>query len=496
MIYAARLVNAAAELLLISQADTPTMPAMATAATHTIDGNQVDGLEFFEVINPATASAFALAPEASRAQLDLAVQAARRAFESWRLAPAAGRRKILLGFAAAIRAETQNLAHLLTREQGKPLAASIREIESTVDRIERLASFELTPETLRSDARGRVVLDYQPLGVVGAIAPWNSPVLLGVQTAAQALVTGNSVILKPSPFTPLATLRLGEIAARTLPRGLFNTLSGGNELGRWMTEHAGIDKIGFVGSVATGKRVLASAAASNLKRVSLELGGNDAAIVLADADVDAIAPKLFWSAFVNSGQRCMAIKRVLVHESLLDRLGSTLARLANQAKVGDGFEPGVELGPIQNRPQFERVLGLIADALGRGGHALAGGAALDRPGYFIAPTVITGVAEGTPLVDEEQFGPVLPLLAFTEVEEAVSRANATRFGLGASVWSGQPERAADIARRLEAGTVWINSHGGSEPEIPFGGFKESGVGRGMGLMGLKSYVEPRVLHLP
>jgi acyl-CoA reductase-like NAD-dependent aldehyde dehydrogenase len=192
----------------------------------------------------------------------------------------------------------------------------------------------------------------------------------------------------------------------------------------------------------------------------------------------------------------MAVKRVLVHESLLDRLGAALARLANQTRVGDGFEPGVELGPIQNRPQFERVLGLIKDALARGGRALAGGGALDRPGYFIAPTVITGVAEGTPLVDEEQFGPVLPLLTFTEVEEAVTRANATRFGLGASVWSGDPERAADIARRLEAGTVWINTHGGAAPDIPFGGFKESGVGRGMGLIGLRSYVEPRVLHLP
>ena len=469
---------------------------MHTVATHTIDGAAVEGVEFFDVIDPATASAFARAPDASPGQLDLAISAARRAFQSWRAVPAQERKKILFGFAAAIRSQTQDLAQLLTREQGKPLAAAVREIEATAARIEGLLSFELTPETLRSDERGRVVLDYQPLGVVGAIAPWNSPVLLGVQIAAQALATGNSVILKPSPFTPLATLKLGEIAGRALPKGLFNTLSGGNDLGRWMTEHAGVDKIGFVGSVATGKRVLGSAAASNLKRVSLELGGNDAAIVLADADVDAIASGLFWSAFVNSGQRCMAVKRVFVHESLLDRLGSALARLANQAKVGAGFEPGVELGPIQNRPQFERVLGLIEDALARGGRALAGGAALDRPGYFIAPTVITGVAEGTRLVDEEQFGPVLPLLAFSEIEEAVARANATRFGLGASVWSGNPALAADIARRLEAGTVWVNSHGGSDPELPFGGFKESGVGRGMGLMGLKSYTESRILHLP
>ncbi len=469
---------------------------MEETATHTIDGNPVPGIGFFDVINPATASAFAAAPDATRAQLDQAVEAARRAFESWRAVPHDRRRTILLGFAAAIRSETQSLARLLTREQGKPLAASIREVQATADRIEGLLPFELTPEILRSDERGRVVLDYQPMGVVGAIAPWNSPLLLATQIAAQALVTGNSVIVKPSPFTPLATLRLGKIAAGTLPRGLFNVLSGGNELGRWMTEHPGIDKIGFVGSVATGKRVLASAATSNLKRVSLELGGNDAAIVLADADVESIAAPLFWSAFVNSGQRCMAVKRVLVHESLLERLGSALARLANAAKVGDGFEPGVELGPLQNRPQFERVLGLIENALVRGGRALAGGRALERPGYFIAPTVITDVTEGTALVDEEQFGPVLPLLTFTEVEEAVTRANATRFGLGASVWGGDPERAADIARRLEAGMVWVNTHGVSAPQIPFGGVKQSGVGRGMGLIGLKSYAEPRVLYLP
>jgi acyl-CoA reductase-like NAD-dependent aldehyde dehydrogenase len=469
---------------------------MEPAATHTIDGHPVEGVSFFDVINPATGSAFARAPDATRAQLDQAVDAARRAFRSWRNVPHARRRGILCGFAAAIRAQTDDLARSLTREQGKPLAASIREVRITAERIEGLASFELTPETLRSDDRGRVVLDYQPLGVVGAIAPWNAPLVLATQIAAQALATGNSVIVKPSPFTPLTTLKLGEIAARTLPRGLFNTLSGGNDLGRWMTEHAGIDKIGFVGSVATGKRVLASAATSNLKRVSLELGGNDAAIVLPDADVESIAPALFRSAFVNSGQVCMAVKRVFVHESLIERLGAALARLANEAKVGDGFEPGVELGPVQNRPQFERVLGLMNDALARGGRALAGGKALDRPGYFIAPTIIAGVAEGTPLVDEEQFGPVLPLLTFTDVDEAVARANATRFGLGASVWSADTQRASEIARRLEAGTVWINAHGGAAPDIPFGGFKESGLGRGMGLIGLKSYTEPRVLHLP
>jgi acyl-CoA reductase-like NAD-dependent aldehyde dehydrogenase len=464
--------------------------------TLTIDGDPVAGETMLDVVNPATAAVFAQAPSATRAQLDLAVAAARRAFESWRTLSPGERRAALLTFADEIRSETDSLSRLLTREQGKPLSAAVREVQLTADRLQSLASFEVTRETLREDSKGRVVLDYQPVGVVGAIAPWNSPLILASQIAAQALVSGNSVIVKPSPFTPLTTLRLGEIAARTLPRGLFNTLSGGNDLGQWMTEHPDIDKIGFVGSIATGKRVLASAAASNLKRVSLELGGNDAAIVLEDADLDSIAPRLFWSAFVNGGQRCMAIKRVFAHESIATPLAKALAELARRAKVGDGFEPDVELGPVQNRPQFERVLALIEEALADGGQALSGGGALSRPGYFIAPTVMTGVREGTRLVDEEQFGPVLPVLTFKSPAEAVARANATRFGLGASVWSADPVRAADLACRLEAGTVWINSHGGADPEIPFGGWKESGVGRSMGLLGIKSYMEARVLHLP
>jgi acyl-CoA reductase-like NAD-dependent aldehyde dehydrogenase len=473
---------------------------MSTMSTQpfmlTIDGEPVTGETLFDVVNPATATVFAQAPSASRAQLDLAVGVARRAFESWRTTTPGQRRDALCTFADEIRSQGDNLSRLLTREQGKPLSASVREVSLTAERLERLASFEVIREILRDDSTGRVVLDHQPLGVVAAIAPWNSPLVLAMQIAAQALVSGNSVIVKPSPFTPLTTLRLGEIAARTLPRGLFNTLSGGDELGQWMTAHHGIDKIGFVGSIATGKRVLASAAASNLKRVSLELGGNDAAIVLDDVDLESIAPRLFSGAFVNSGQRCMAIKRVFAHESIAARLAGALAEIARRTKVGDGFEPDVELGPVQNRPQFERVLALIEDARAHGGQALSGGGALTRPGYFVAPTVMTGVHEGTRLVDEEQFGPVLPVLTFQSPEEAITRANATRFGLGASVWSGDSARAADLACHLEAGTVWVNSHGGAAPDIPFGGCKESGLGRSMGLLGIKSYMEARVLNLP
>jgi acyl-CoA reductase-like NAD-dependent aldehyde dehydrogenase len=462
---------------------------------HSINGRPVTSESEFDVIDPATGLVCARAPECTRDQLDLAVAAARDAFPGWRKLLHPERVVVLRRFAARIREEAQELARLLTLEQGKPLAAARREVLATADRIDGIAALEVKPEWLRNDTSGRVLLDYQPLGVVGAIAPWNAPLILATQIAGQALVAGNSVIVKPSPFTPLATLHLGEIAAEVLPPGLFNVVSGGNSLGQWMTEHPGIDKIGFVGSTATGKRVMASAGGSTLKRVSLELGGNDAAVVLDDVDVDSVATRLFWSAFVNSGQICMAVKRVFAHVSIAPRLTEALADKARQVRVGGGFEPDVELGPVQNRPQYEKVLALIRDATERGGRVVAGGAALPRPGYFIAPTVITGLTEGARLVDEEQFGPVLPVLTFATVEEAVRRANATRYGLGASVWSRDPARAEQVARQLEAGTVWINAHGGAAPDIPFGGFKESGLGRAMGTMGVKSYMEARVLHL-
>ena len=327
----------------------------AKAFAHTIGGRAVGGVGWFDVIDPSTGSVFAQAPDATRDQLDLAVRVAREAFGKWRMLAHSERVAALQSFAARVRAEIEGLSRLLTREQGKPITSAQREVRATADRIDGLAVLEVKPEILREDASGRVLLDYQPLGVVGAIAPWNAPLILATQIAAQALVAGNTVIVKPSPFTPLTTLRLGEIAAETLPAGVFNVVSGGNALGQWMTEHPGIDKIGFVGSTVTGKKVMASAANSTLKRVSLELGGNDPAIVLDDVDVDAIAARLFWSAFVNSGQICMAVKRVFAHESVAERLIDALAGKARQVKVGSGFEPDVELGPLQNQPQYEKV---------------------------------------------------------------------------------------------------------------------------------------------
>jgi acyl-CoA reductase-like NAD-dependent aldehyde dehydrogenase len=462
--------------------------------SHTIDGRAVGSDSAFEVVNPATGRPLAACPDASNALLEQAVAAARRASVDWSAKSFAERRAYLYKFAAVLRAHLDSLARLLTQEQGKPLVRAHDELTRAASQLERLSSIEVTAEVLREDGQGRVELHYRALGVVGAITPWNVPVLLAISKITQALYTGNTVVLKPSPYTPLTTLRLGELSRDIFPRGVLNVVAGGNELGRWMSEHPGIDKISFTGSVATGKRVMSSAA-GNLKRLTLELGGNDPAIVLPDVDVQAIAPRLFWAAFGNSGQVCMAIKRLYVHERVYDSVCERLAALARSTRVGDGLDPGTELGPVQNRVQYERLLEILEDTRRSGARILAGGHALDRPGYFIAPTIVADIGEGTRLVDEEPFGPVLPVIRFEDIDDVVGRANATRFGLGGSVWTGDLELGARVAARLEVGTAWVNQHVGTDPLIPFGGCKESGVGREYSVLGLKGYMEARVLSV-
>jgi acyl-CoA reductase-like NAD-dependent aldehyde dehydrogenase len=302
------------------------------------------------------------------------------------------------------------------------------------------------------------------------------------------------VVLKPSPYTPLSTLKIGELIRDVFPPGVVNFVAGGDALGQWMTEHPGIDKISFTGSVATGKKVMASAA-STLKRVTLELGGNDAAIVLDDADPQAVAPKLFFAGFVNSGQVCMAVKRIYAHEKIHDALCAALVAEARKWKVGDGLDPATKLGPIQNRMQYEKVVNLLEDTKRSGAKFLAGGEVPKTSGYFLEPTLVTNIDENSRLVREEQFGPMVPILKFTDVEDAIKRANDTRYGLSGSVWSRDPERAAKIAARLEVGTAWVNQHRATAANVPFGGAKESGMGRTYAEMGLKSYMEPRVISV-
>jgi acyl-CoA reductase-like NAD-dependent aldehyde dehydrogenase len=467
---------------------------METAYTHTIDGRGESSDAAFDVINPATGSAFARCPDASRAQLDRAVASARQAFEGWSSRTFEDRRGELQRLAQALREHADELTRLLVREQGKPLAAARAELVHAPEQIERLASIEIRDEVLRDDGKTRIELRYRPLGVAGIITPWNVPVAISIGRISQALYTGNTAVHKPSPFTPLTALRLGELAREILPPGVLNVIAGGNDLGPWLTEHPGIDKISFTGSVATGKKVLASAAC-NLKRVTLELGGNDAAIVLDDVDPKTVAPQLFWAAFANCGQICVAIKRLFVQERIYEPLCRELAQLAKSVKIGDGMDPGVEMGPIQNKIQHERVLGILENTRSLGVRILSGGHALDRPGYFIEPTIVADIEEGTRLVDEEPFGPILPVLRFHDIDEAVRRANRTRYGLGGSVWTNDLEKGARIAARLEAGTTWVNQHRTPDPFIPFGGAKESGLGREYSALGLKSYMEAQVLSV-
>jgi acyl-CoA reductase-like NAD-dependent aldehyde dehydrogenase len=463
---------------------------------HLIDGCLETGGKSFDVINPSTGAAFARCPDASRDQFERAVGAARRAFPGWSKTSFKERRDRLNRFCDAIQGRLEELAMLLTTEQGKPLAAAKAEIERAVYIARHLITILIEPEVMRSDATGRVELRYKPLGVVGGITPWNVPIIMAVPKIASALYTGNTILLKPSPYTPLATLRLGDIGRDVFPPGVLNILAGGNDLGQWMTEHPDIDKINFTGSVATGKRVMA-AASTNMKRLTLELGGNDAAIVLNDVDPRAIAASLFQAAFANSGQVCQAIKRLYVHEDVYEAMVSELAAIAKRVKVGDGFEEGVVCGPVQNAAQYRRVLDILDDTARQSGvRILAGGHAIDRPGYFIAPTVVADIAEGTRLVDEEPFGPVLPVIRFNDLDDAVARANDTRFGLGASVWTRDLDKGAEVAARLESGVAWVNHHVGTAPEYPFGGIKESGMGRSNGEMGLKRNMEPQLLVLP
>jgi acyl-CoA reductase-like NAD-dependent aldehyde dehydrogenase len=459
-----------------------------------IDGQLAGAGESLEVINPATGQVFARCPAAGRAELDRAVAAARRAFEEWRARTFEDRTQFIESMAAVLRANQDMLAELLTREQGKPIGQARDEIGRAASQSVGLTQIRIASELISDDAERRIEVRYVPLGVAGIITPWNAPINLAAGPLASALYTGNTVVLKPSPYTPLSTLKLGELLREVFPRGVVNVLAGGDALGQLMTEHAGIDKISFTGSVATGKKVMASAAGT-LKRVTLELGGNDAAIVLEDADPKAVAPRLFFAGFVNSGQVCMAVKRIYAHEKIYDALCAALAEEARKWVVGDGLDPATKLGPIQNRMQYDKVVGIIEDTRRSGAHFLSGGEAPKTPGYFVNPTLVTGVDEHSRIVREEQFGPIVPVLKFTDVEDALRRANDTRYGLSGSVWSRDPERAAAIAARLEVGTAWVNQHRATAANVPFGGAKESGIGRVYSELGLKAYLEPRVISV-
>lgn len=462
--------------------------------TMTLDGRGESSAQTFDVLNPATEARIAAAPDASLDQLNVAIAAARAAFGPWRDRPIAERQQALRAMADRLEAHADGFMRLLTREQGKPHADAKSEVGRCVVWLREFAAREL-PVDRYDDGAGHLFETRRvAIGVVAAISPWNFPMTLAIWKIAPALLAGNTVVLKPSPYTPLTSLKMGELFRDLLPPGVLNVVSGGDRLGPWLTEHPSIDKIAFTGSTVTGRRVMQSASA-RLKRITLELGGNDAAIVLPDVDVKDTAAKLFWGAFRNSSQYCLATKRLYVHESIYDAFADALATVAAQVVVGDGAQPGTGLGPIQNRVQYERVKELIADAHRTGVRFLTGGDVPEGKGYFVPVTILDNPPDDARSVVEEAFGPVLPLLKYRDIDEVVRRANDTEYGLGGSVWSKDVARAQSIARRLETGTVWINHIHVMSPNVAFGGHKQSGVGVENALDGLLEYTNVQTVSV-
>ncbi|MCB1663038.1 MAG: aldehyde dehydrogenase family protein [Pseudomonadales bacterium] len=458
-----------------------------------IDGELVAGSGTMDVINPANETVLAQCPLADVGQLEQAVAAANRAFPAWSQTPIAERKQKLLQVADAIKANAERVTKVLTGEQGKPLEQAAAEVGFAEIFCRHFAAQDLPSEVLLEDENQRVEIHRKPLGVVAGIMPWNFPFLIAVYKLAPALLAGNTLILKPAPTTPLTALMLGAMIKDILPPGVLNIIADNNDLGAALTKHPKIAKISFTGSTPTGKAIMASAAGT-LKRLTLELGGNDAAIVLDDADPKKIAAGIFGSAFLNSGQVCIALKRLYVHESIYDSLCDEIAAMANSAVVGDGMEAGTQFGPVQNKAQFDKVCHYVESAK-QTGKIIAGGDIPNRPGYFVPLTVVRDIEDGTPLVDEEPFGPVLPIIKYTDLEDVIARANSSPYGLGGSVWSSNMERAQQVASRIDSGTVWVNQHCAFGPHIPFPPAKESGVGVEWGKEGLEEFTAMQVINI-
>ena len=456
-----------------------------------IDGRKISTERHFDVINPATLEVVGKCPNADPQHLDQAVEAAQKAFKQWRSIPDAERARKMHALADALEQNADELMQLLTLEMGKPLAGyqgigSGMEVGGAVVWTRMTAELSLPMDVIQDSDDALIELHRKPLGVVGSITPWNWPLMIAIWHVIPALRTGNTVVIKPSSLTPLATLRFVEIANTILPPGVLNIVTADSGIGSAMARHPGISKIVFTGSAATGKQVMENAS-GNIKRLTLELGGNDAAIVLPDVDVAAIAPQIFAAAFNNNGQTCAALKRLYVHESIYEQMCVALTDIARSVVTGNGLEPGVDLGPLQNKQQLDLVLALADDARKAGGRFLCGGSRMAGDGYFYPATLVADVSDGVRLVDEEQFGPILPIIRFSDVEDALRRANNTSFGLGGSVWSKDIQKAKALALRLECGTAWVNTHATIQPNAPFGGIKESGVGVEFGLEGLAEY---------
>ncbi len=457
-----------------------------------INGELVDG-NSMDVVNPATEDVVGTCTRGTEDMLEQAVAAAKAAFSSWAATSIDERRDMLNKFADIVEENTSDLAALLTAEQGKPLAEAEGEIQGAVAFTRHFATLSLAHKLIREDETCRIEEHYLPLGVIGAIIPWNFPILVMCFKLPPAMLAGNTIVLKPSPTTPLTTLRILELTKDIFPAGVINVITDENDLGAKLTAHENIAKISFTGSTDTGKKVMGSSS-ETLKRITLELGGNDPAIVLPDADLDSTAANIFGAAFVNCGQVCIAVKRVYVHESIYEPLCEKLVELAQNAVVDDGSNQGATMGPLQNKQQYEKVKEILETAK-QDGVVAAGGAVMERAGYFVEPTIIRDVEDGTRIVDEEQFGPILPLVKFDNLDSVVNRVNEGEYGLGASVWSSDISSAHSVAQKIHAGTVWINQHFALAPDVPFGGAKNSGIGVESADAGLAEYTQRQIINV-
>lgn len=464
-----------------------------------IDGQSINMSSKLDIINPATGQAFAQCPNGTPANVDNAVSSARRAFKLWGQTSSEERKQKIHQLADTIEANMPELMTLITQETGKPInglsgVGSGMEVGGAIAWTRSTAELDIPIDVIQDNKDARIEVHRKPLGVVASITPWNWPLMIAIWHVIPALKAGNTVVIKPSELTPLATIRFVELANEILPHGVLNIVTGGSAVGTALCAHSGVDKIVFTGSTATGKKVMQTASAT-LKRLTLELGGNDAGIVLADVDIRSTAKKLFDACFHNNGQTCAALKRLYVHESIFDDVCDEMARLAREVNVGNGEQEDTELGPIQNAQQLNIVMDLAADAKLNGGHFLTGGKKIIGAGYFFEPTIVTGLTDGSRLVDEEPFGPILPIIKYTDIEEVIARANLNQSGLGGSVWSKDIAKATHIASRLECGSVWVNTHGALQPNAPFGGIKQSGFGIEFGLQGLAEFTSIQTIKI-
>lgn len=470
----------------------------ASAATALLDRIQAPEGAGRDIPDAATRDVIGRAPEHSVGDLDEAIARARAAQPGWESLGHAKRSELLIAAADAIDANAEALAHLLSREQGKPLNGPNARFElgACSAWLRTNATIPIESQVLVDDETLHAELVYKAAGVVGAIGPWNWPLMITVWQIGPSLRMGNTVVAKPSEYTPLSVLAMLAVMNDVLPADVLIGVSGDREVGARLASHPDIDKIMFTGSTATGRRIIESSA-GNLARLTLELGGNDAGIVLPGTEVSAIAQDLFWGAFINTGQTCAAMKRLYVHDSVYDEVIDALAEIAASVPMGNGLDENNVLGPLQNRAQFDIVSRLVEDAKGRGARVVTGGEAAPELGeLFYRPTIVADIDNDAALVQEEQFGPALPVIRYSDVDEAFAFANSVDVGLGASVWASDPEAAREAATRMESGTVWINSHGGLHPMVPFGGVKSSGYGLEFGVEGLKSVAVTQVVSGP